>query len=96
MFYLNSGHKATNCRSKVNCRICGGRHHVSICKSSNLSEKLNAMSAAPNATPSVVSNATLDPNAFFWSGSMTSGNKVALQTALGFIEDKRERKVSVV
>ena len=93
---LNSGHRATNCRSKVNCRICGGRHHVSICNSSNRNEKLSAMPAAPNATNSVASNATLDPNATSWAGSTTSGNKVALQTALGFIDDKRERKVRVL
>ena len=54
------------------------------------------MPAAPNATHTVASNATLHPNTTSWMGSPTSGNKVALQTALGFIVDKRERKVRVL
>ena len=78
---LNSGHRATNCRAKVNCRICGGRHRVSACTSSNRNEKLSATPAAPNATYSAAQNATLDPNATSWAGSTISGNKIALQTA---------------
>ena len=92
---LNSGHKAVNCRLKANCRICNGKHHVSRCNS-NGSCKSSALPAAPKATSSVATNATLDPNAASRVGSTTSGSKVALQTALAFIDDKRERKVRVL
>ncbi len=30
---LNSGHRAFQCRSKTPCKICKGKHHVSICSS---------------------------------------------------------------
>ena len=88
---MNSGQKATNCRSKVHCRTFGVKNHGFICNSSNRSEKLNAMSAAPYATHSLASNTTLDPNASSWSGSTTShkialpGTKLALKSLSGEI-----------
>ena len=92
---LNSGHNAANCRLKANCRICNSKHHVSICNSNGRC-KSSVLLATPEATSSVATNATLDPNAASWAGSTTSGSKVALQTALAFIDDKRERKVRVL
>ena len=28
---LDKGHLAKNCSSKVNCKLCGKRHHISLC-----------------------------------------------------------------
>ena len=29
---LKSGHKARNCKSKIKCYKCNGRHHISVCE----------------------------------------------------------------
>ena len=83
-------------RLKANCRIYGERHHVSICNSSNHSEKLNVVPVVSNSTPTIDSNAALDPGATAWVESTTSGNKVALQTALEFTDGKGDGKVRVL
>ena len=92
---LNSGHKAMNCRSRINCRICNGKHHVSICNSSSNSGPSSSASDLPE-TPSPAPSAPLDPTAKSWVGNVTSGSNVALQTALAVIDNKKEGKVRVL
>ena len=93
---LNSGHKAINCRSRINCRICNGKHHVSICNSSTNSGPSSNKATDLPEIPSPAPSAPLDPNANSWTGNVTSGSNVALQTALAFVDEKKEEKVRVL
>ena len=84
---LNSGHKAFKCRSRINCKLCKGKHHISIC--SSFPHRDNSKDAQPNAS-------TLDPNASAYVGNTGSERSVALQTALAKVNDKEEGKVRVL
>jgi len=73
----------------LTCKFCKGRHHVLICdkasKDSHTSSSKVAQQATTNATP-------LDPDATSWVGNTSSGTKVALQTALAKVNDKKKKQ----
>ena len=49
---LKKGHKAIDCRSRVICKICNGRHHVSPCvKSKDLPVRQGHRSEATPSSP---------------------------------------------
>ena len=88
---LNTGHRVFTCRSKLNCKTCKGRHHLSICQAANKS----CQASARNAQASVGST-PLNPSATSWVGNTGSGTKVALQTALENVNALRGGKVRVL
>ena len=99
--YLNLGNKAINCRSRINCMICNGKRHVSLCNKSSSSSGSGSnnaieLPAAPKDGPSPAHSTLLDPNTTFWVGNTTSGSKLALLTALANIDEKKEGKVRVL
>ena len=84
--FLNSGHKAFQCRSKTNCKFCKGKHHFSICSSF-------AQDKVKEVQPK---SSNLNPNANAYVGNTGSGRSVALQTALAKVNDKKEGNVRVL
>ena len=84
---LNSGHKAFKCRSRIICKLCKGKHHVSIC--SSFPDRDNNKDAQPNAS-------SLNPNASAYVGNTGLERSVALQTAMAKVNDKEEGKVRVL
>ena len=90
---LNSGHRSFECRNKdrLQCRICQGKHHVSICKSRPNTPIGNKETLVkPSAPPPLNANATS------WVGSTSSGGNVALQTALASVEGVKKETVRVL
>ena len=90
---LNAGHRAANCRQRnALCKICQGRHHASICSA-------NTNQTAPFSTVQTAGE-VLNPNAASWVGSASlapsSSTKVALQTAMAVVNDKKERRARVL
>ena len=90
---LNSKHRAFECRNKVPCKICKGKHHVSICVGPNPANKETLPQQQPQPEPNAP---TLNVNAASWVGSTGSGDRVALQTALAKVNAKKESKVRVL
>ena len=80
---LKGGHRSFECRSRIKCILCRGKHHAAIC--SNRVPKEASREAQP-----------LNPEASSWVGSTCSGDSVALQTALGSVNGKREGKVRIL
>jgi len=92
---LNSGHRAIDCRSRINCSECKGRHHVSIClkvpNQSPLGESITKEAQTSLSTP------PLKPQANSCVGNVQCGTeKVALQTALARVDGKLGSKVRVL
>ena len=92
---LNSGHRAIDCRSRINCSECKGRHHVSIClkvpNQSPLGEPITKEAQTSLSTP------PLKPQANSCVGNVQCGTeKVALQTALARVDGKLGSKVRVL
>ena len=92
---LASGHRSFQCKSRVNCSVCKGRHHVAICSNRSIdnvtSVKRDSLAQATSSVPS------LDPNATSWVGNTAgSGEKVALQTALANVNARKECRVRVL
>ena len=88
---LNKGHRCFQCKSKLRCEYCKGRHHYLLCQD----EEPTVKEGQPRSTPP-----PLDPNASTWVGlgsTSASGAKerVALQTALAAVEGKEGSRVRV-
>lgn len=67
---LSKGHLAKNCSSKLNCKLCGKRHHISLCGAREpevQEDQVPSSHASPNMHVSTVS-------------------RVALQTAQGYVK----------
>ena len=94
---LKSNHRAFECRSRLPCKRCNGRHHISICVAHipDAKESQPQQSHQPDAMPSP-STSLLNANAPSWVGSTVSGDRVALQTALAKVNAKKESKVRVL
>ena len=92
---LNSAHRAFDCRSRIRCRICNGKHHVAICSGPKSKENPVGQDANKEAQPKP-SSPPLNANATSWVGSTYCGESVALQTALAKVDGKRESKVRVL
>ena len=91
---LKSGHRAFSCRSRVDWRLCNGRHHVSICDKDD--KDANADKVKPSAPAQPIPSTapptpTLNPTASSWVGSTGSGGDVALQTASANVNGERVR-----
>ena len=93
--FLNSGHRAFECKSRISCRDCKGKHHVAVCH--NNRPKLTTP-LAPKAYPhSPGAAAPLNANATSWVGKTGSGENVALQTALAKVKGvKKECRVRIL
>ena len=99
---LRPGHRSFQCKSKVRCKHCKGKHNSAICMAAN-----NAM-ACDRETQASVGNlsketalpkpsTTLNVHAASWVGNAaSSGVQVALQTALACVNSEREKKVRVL
>ena len=90
---LRAGHRSFKCYSKAKCKNCKGRHHVAICSA-------NANSSNPDPAPTIsremqaeaASASSLNVYATSWVGSTaSSGVKVALQTALAYVNGVQMR-----
>ena len=77
------GHRSYECKSKIKCSFCTGKHHAAIC-SNKLPKEV------------VKGEQLLNLEASSWVGSACSGNAVALQTALASVEGKDGRSVREV
>ena len=90
LFCLKQGHRSFECRSKVKCYVCKARHHVSLCDSGKQSreECIDALDKEPSCK--------VNPNASSWVGGTCAGDSVALQTALGNVNGKREGKMRIL
>ena len=90
---LRVGHRSFKCFSKAKCKNCKGRHHVAICSansSSNCPDPAPAISRETQAE--AASASSLNVHATSWVGSTaSSGVKVALQTALAYVNGVKMR-----
>ena len=90
---LMSGHRGFECRSNIICKHCRGKHHTSICNRPK--QGASAISLDRESSPKPGSEA-LNPNATTWVGSTYCGERVALQTALGKVKERKECVVRVL
>ena len=72
----------------MKCSQCNGDHHYAICISTTAKPIVERLGSTVSAA--------LDPNAASWVSNTSSGDKVALQTALVVVNGKREQKVMVL
>ena len=90
---LRVGHRSFKCFSKAKCKNYKGRHHVAICSansSSNCPDPAPAISRETQAE--AASASSLNVHATSWVGSTaSSGVKVALQTALAYVNGVKMR-----
>ena len=87
---LKRGHRGYECRSKVYCNVCSGRHHLSIYDNNVPSREVSTN----NSTAS--SNVGSQANATFRVGNFEYGGRAVLQTAIAIIrEEGRKVKTSV-
>ena len=102
---LNKGHRAFQCRTKILCKHCKGKHHSLICSSRHCRptsiDKSNISANKEAKLQTSASTKHLNPDAEVWVGSTgsfcpTSGERVALQTALAKVEGSEKRKVCVL
>ena len=95
---LNSGHRVVNCRCKSCCTKCKRKHHTSICnKQTRPVQQVSEQTASQASIAAAADRAIpLDPTAASWVGNVQSDSKVALQTALAVVDDKKERTVRVL
>ena len=90
---LMSGHRGFECRSNIICKHCRGKHHTSICNRPK--QGASAISLDRESSPKPGS-AALNPSATTWVGSTYCGERVALQTALGKVKERKECVVRVL
>ena len=83
---LKRGHRGYECRSKVYCSVCSGRHHLSICDNNIL---LREVSARDSTAPLSVGS---QANATSCVGNVEYGGRAVLQTALAIVREE-DRKV---
>ena len=91
---LRVGHRFFQCRSRMRCARCKGKHHISICSAGSHGDAPSSINreAQPKGK-----EPTLNPQATSWVGnSVSSGEKVALQTALARVNGKKGCKVGVL
>ena len=82
-------------QNKVRCYNCKGKHHTSLCSAGNYSDPSQTIDK--EAQPFRVRTPALNPQASSWIGSnISSGERVALQTALAKVNGKKEWKVRVL
>ena len=94
---LNAKHRAFECRSKLSCKRCKGRHHVSICIACFLrANESQAQQSRQQEAKHAPNTSALNATAPSWVGSTGSGDSVALQTALAKVNAKKESKVRVL
>ena len=103
---LSKGHRVFQCRCKVNCKYCKGKHHFLICTSRQCKPsgavRSNASASKEVQQPQASTGEhPLNPSAEAWVGSTgsfcpTSGERVALQTALARVEGNEKCKVRVL
>eukprot|EP00794_Sanderia_malayensis_P018427 gene18427-biopygen12366 len=88
---------------KKKCVYCEEEHRPEECQKHKDPDERKAPLASqqPTSTSKLQSQQqqqanALDPSAPTWVGSTCSGNEVALQTALAYVDDQREQKVRVL
>ena len=94
---LKSNHRAFECRSRLPCKRCNGRYHISI----GVAHIPDAKDSRPQQSHQQdamhsPSTSLLNANAPSWVGSTVSGDRVGLQTALAKVNAKKESKVRVL
>ena len=93
---IRKGHKAVDCRSKIKCKKCNGKHHTSLCyfsKDSTVSK--NPSPLRPSAPP-FVGTSTGSTNVASCTNSLGPGSSAALQTALAVVNGNDKVKVRVL
>ena len=93
---IRKGHKAVDCRSKIKCKKCNGKHHISLCyfsKDSTVSK--NPSPLRPSAPP-FVGTSTGSTNVASCTNSLGPGSSAALQTALAVVNGNDKVKVRVL
>ena len=90
---LGGGHRYFQCRSKLTGANCKGKHHVSICRGNGC---VPAAPIAKESQPKSSSASTLNVHAASWVGSTSSGDRVALQTALAKVNGKKGNTLRVL
>ena len=95
---LNGNHRSFECKSKVRCKGCKGRHNVAICTNRSTSVVTPNPSAVPASEDFRQANAALklNPNAAAYVGSACSGGKVALQTPVANVNGMKDDRVRVL
>ena len=95
---LKGNHRSFECKSKVRCKGCKGRHNIAICTNRSTSVVTPNPSAVPASEDFRQANAALklNPNAAAYVGSTCSGGKVALQTAVANVNGMKDGRVRVL
>ena len=94
---IRKGHKAVECRSKSFCKICNGRHHVSLCERYKDSQSSKGpYPTNPTAPPSVGSILGSANVTSCTHNSLGPTSSAALQTAQAVVNGKEENKVRVL
>ena len=94
---LKKGHKTIDCRSRVFCEICNGRHHVSLCVKSKVSpasqgHRSEAAPSSPKA-PEITEGSTNVASCSNYQGRMSSA---ALQTVQAIVNGNDEVRVHLL
>ena len=94
---LKKGHKAIDCRSRVLCKICNGRHHISLCVKSKVlpvsqGHRSEAAPSSPKA-PEITEGSTNVASCSNYQGRMSSA---ALQTAQAIVNGNDKVRVRVL
>ena len=94
---IRKGHKAVDCRSKSFCKICNGRHHVSLCERYKDSQSSKGpYPTNPTAPPSVGSILGSANVTSCTHNSLGPTSSAALQTVQAVVNGKEENKVCVL
>ncbi len=93
---IKKGHKATNCRMKIVCRHCHGKHHSSLCckmiKSASV-EGSGSGDPIPSSQPETPSGCA---NIASCVNNVGQGSSAALQLARGVVNGDAEKSVRVL
>ena len=94
---LAKGHRAFKCRSKFNCRLCGGRHHTSICEGpkDKDSKKESDAFAKKDSTLSPSAPSFTSANVSTCVGNVECGGSIALQTAQALVNGRKDANARV-
>ena len=106
---LRRGHVGRNCRSRVRCHSCGGKHHTTICDQAVSVADVQRPPSQPvtqTSKPNLRAEGTLNPAATPYKGPSTtcchvnSDHTVLLQTArvtvFNPIDSDKQKEISVI
>ena len=93
---IRKGHKAVECRSRLFCKVCNGRHHVTLCERNRDSQPSKSMHPANPTAPPIVGSILGSANVTSCTSSLGPTSSAALQTAQAIVNGSNENTVRVL